>query len=150
MAVPAALTLLAHQRWPVRTGVARTFALVGADAKAAIPPLIAVFRGKNELVEVCGAAADALVTIGKATGGPPSPDLLKALSDADGFVRVFAARVVLGIDPGHPAAMSVLRTPCSGTRGHRTRSRPATVGRYRSPWPPCAASARGQPPPFPS
>jgi HEAT repeat protein len=109
VAVPAALTLLAHQRWHVRTGAAMTFALFGADAKAAIPALIAVFRGKNELVQVCGAAADALVTIGKATGGPPSPDLLKALSDADGFVRVFAAQVVLGIDPGHPAAMSALR-----------------------------------------
>jgi hypothetical protein len=35
VAVPAALTLLAHQRWHVRTGAAMTFALFGADAKAA-------------------------------------------------------------------------------------------------------------------
>lgn len=120
VAVPAAVTLLAHQRWHVRTGAAMTFALFGADAGATIPALIAVFRVKNELVQVCDAAADALVTIGKATGGPPSPDLLKVLSDTDGFVRVFAARVVLGIDPGHPAAMSALRAVLRDARTPHT------------------------------
>lgn len=105
-AIPVFVRGLAHKSAIVRKECIEGLGLFGPVAEGALSPLLHIL-GNDKSPGVRVEAAQAVGRICWKSGNIPN-ELLKALSDKDGKVRIRASGAVALIDAGHMQAMSIL------------------------------------------